>query len=400
MATGALRDSTSRGLGTGRGCGKGPQGQDREGVEGSRKGDRVPRGRIRVGTGSPGAGWGWGQGPQGQGRHGAVSHRSRSSGARGGSGPAAPGEGSGPGSAPRSPWRPRRVGPGLALSAEALRARPSPGTGQASVPPLKAAAGAGRPLGISQDGASPPSRAFSTEHPHTEHPGLESQALPGWEHSPHPSRGEPYPARNQTCLVLCPRFTRQGAAGSAHASPRPREQPGQCPPVGHNPVLDTAERNCPAGSLSHPFSKPHSKPQAGKPLLTGLPMHSETPHGEQLDKSMEKAAWSLFSKSVLFGRTKEYPGRTHRNKLRAGRDPTLPATTLPPQGTGNGGTEPLGGSGELLGSSTMAKNTPMTSCGQMDSTGCGKEGAGGGERPLSRVSAGQGEWDRRVAKRF
>lgn len=193
MATGALRDSTSRGLGTGRGCGKGPQGQDREGVEGSRKGDRVPRGRIRVGTGSPGAGWGWGQGPQGQGRHGAVSHRSRSSGARGGSGPAAPGEGSGPGSAPRSPWRPRRVGPGLALSAEALRARPSPGTGQASVPPLKAAAGAGRPLGISRDGASPPSRAFQHgASPHrTPRFGVPSPARVGAQPTPIPRGARP-----------------------------------------------------------------------------------------------------------------------------------------------------------------------------------------------------------------
>lgn len=92
------------------------------------------------------------KGPQGQDgdvgslpRGRAVSHPSCSRGARGGSAPAAPGGGSGPGSAPGSPWRPRRVPPGLARSARALRSRPSPGTGQPPVPPLKAAAGAAVP---------------------------------------------------------------------------------------------------------------------------------------------------------------------------------------------------------------------------------------------------------------
>lgn len=89
--------------------GTGPPGQDEDG-------DRVPRGRMGKGLR---AGQGWGQGarePDGEGaggQDGAVSHRSRSSGARGGgSGPAAPAAGSGPGSAPGSPWRGRRVGPG------------------------------------------------------------------------------------------------------------------------------------------------------------------------------------------------------------------------------------------------------------------------------------------------
>lgn len=66
---------------------------------------------------------------------------------------------------------PRR---GSAAPSEALRARPSPGTGQVSVPPLKAAAGTGRPPrlhGASRYRASPVRSIPGPEHPSAGTPG-------------------------------------------------------------------------------------------------------------------------------------------------------------------------------------------------------------------------------------
>lgn len=146
----------------------------------------------------------------------------------------------------------------------------------------------------------------STEHPDTGQPGLECQALPGWEHSPHhPPRGEPDPARNQTCLVLCPRCTRQGEAGLAHARLSTGEPPAPgaaraaspcgartCP--GHSRCWGRGarpwgQRNCLGGSPSGHSSKPHSSPQAGKSLFTELPMHPKL-QGHLTESSLEKPA--------------------------------------------------------------------------------------------------------------
>lgn len=179
-----------------------------------------------MGTGSPG-----------QGRDGAVSHRSRSSGARRGSGPAAPAGGSGPGSAPGSPWRPRRVGPGLGRSVEALKARPSSGTGQASVPPLKAAAGAG----ISRDGASSPSRAsqHGASRYGTSRAGMPSPARVGAQPTPPTPRGaRPCQEPNLPRALPSMHQARRGRVSPCQAelghrgAPSPGSSQGSVPPWG------------------------------------------------------------------------------------------------------------------------------------------------------------------------
>lgn len=175
-------------------------------------GDGVPRGGIGKG---PRRAQGWEQGPQGQdrdgarvpgqegsrGRTGAVSHRSRSSGARGGgSGPAAPAAGSGPGSAPGSPWRGRRVGPGRGGARPPRGAFKGPGRarGRVRLPslPLKQPPGQG-------------GRPACTENPGPEHPDPE-----------HP------PGPEQPCYGASPRSAASSRAGASPVqSVRARDVP-------------------------------------------------------------------------------------------------------------------------------------------------------------------------------
>lgn len=115
---------------------------------------------------------------------------------------------------------------GLGRPAEALRARPSPGMGQVSVPPLKAAAGTGRPPrlhgasryrasparsippvrsvpGTKQYGASPARSILGMEQPSPlEHPPARSPSFcgaePQWEQSLHHPTGDPGTCGAQT----------------------------------------------------------------------------------------------------------------------------------------------------------------------------------------------------------
>lgn len=215
--------------GTAAGMGSPGQVEEGDGVSGTGQRSRwVPRGRTGKGLR---AACGWGQGALGQGRDGDGfpgqdkdgDRAPGQEGAGGGTEPCLTGAvAAGPGGAAQARLPPQQApgqaapqgahggaggsdlaAAGLGSPAEALRARPSPGTGQVSVPPLKAAAGRGRPPcphgasrgGTRRSGAPPgPEHSPGAAHPPgAEHP--RSGASPRCGASPPLAGAEPQPRR-------------------------------------------------------------------------------------------------------------------------------------------------------------------------------------------------------------